>query len=479
MTTIQNNTAPLCVDLDGTLIKTDSLIESIVKLLGQNFLKLPQIFLNVLKGKIAFKKYISQSVTLNPKALPYNQEVIEFIKSEHQKGRKVLLVTAAHESIAKLVCDQFDFIDGFLATNDQLNLLGENKANKLVQEFGEKGFDYLGNEKKDLAIWKRSRNSYVVGSASFLKWVQANVSGAQSVSVIKKKPKDFFKMFRVHQWVKNLLMFLPLILAGRLSLDLLLTTVMGFMAFSFSASSIYILNDLLDLESDRLHPKKFKRPFASGTFSIPTGIVFSVLSLSLGLGLGASISWPFFGVLLLYLLITNLYSIVFKKMMLVDVVILATLYVYRIFAGGIVTETLISEWFIAFSMFLFFCLALVKRTSEVIAVETGRQKTVSGRSYKVVDKLALSALGASSGFLAVLVLALYINSDQVKLLYQSPQYLWALCPFMMYWLSRVWILTLRDEMHHDPIVFAVKDKVTYLIGVFFVVIFLLAQGVFL
>jgi len=265
--------------------------------------------------------------------------------------------------------------------------------------------------------------------------------------------------------VKNLLVFVPLVMAHRIQeVPLILMAALAFFSFSACASAVYLINDLLDLESDRLHPYKKRRPFASGALPILHGIVLVPILLLTALVLGALLGVEFLAVLAGYFAITFGYSLRFKQIVLIDILVLASLYTVRMIAGGVAVKVEVSPWLLAFSMFFFYSLAAVKRFSELYSARKREKKSLAGRGYRADDLEFMAAMGNGAGFTSVLVLALYVTSNDVTGLYSQPQYLLLICPLLMYWISRIWLLAHRGELHDDPIVFAITDRVSYVVG---------------
>jgi 4-hydroxybenzoate polyprenyltransferase len=284
------------------------------------------------------------------------------------------------------------------------------------------------------------------------------------------------KALRVHQWVKNSLLFLPVLAAYQFNNShLLIQEILGFIAFSFCASSAYILNDILDLSADREHATKKFRPFSAGDLSIGFGLMMIPLLWFISFSIAWCISLPFTAILMLYFLSTILYSLYFKKIMLLDVIILTMMYIIRIMAGGILGQIPISDWLLAFSFFFFLSLAFVKRVSELHQNQKQGLLKTPGRAYLSSDLEQLTHFGASSGYIAILVFALYLNSQTVLQLYHYPRLLWLGCPLLLYWISRTWLLTHRHQVHDDPVVFALKDQATYVVALLFCVLFFLAK----
>jgi len=460
---------PLCVDLDGTLLKTDTLHELIIGLVKQEpwqLLLLPWIiFQCISRGKQHLKGYLAERVGLAPDLLPRNEVFFAYLKEEHAKGRKLILVTGCHEKIARIIADQVGLFHDVIATNSQVNLTGVCKSRKLVEQYGEKGFDYAGNGLVDRVVWKSSRECILVNAPPGLrKLLSSELNFIHVFDEQRLLASRFIKGLRLHQWAKNLLIFLPALTAhvfwqpGVLSVLLI-----AFIAFGCCASFSYVVNDLLDLEDDRKHHRKKYRPFASGHISIPVALMLAGLLLALAVVLALVLPLRFAGLLLFYFVATNLYSFWLKKIPVLDVSVLAGLYTLRVLAGAVAIKMEPTFWLIAFSAFLFFSLAIVKRLSELLYLQKQARGEVKARGYIAEDISTLRGLGTGSALAAVLVLALYINSDSVRFLYNSPNHLWLLCPILLLWLGRVWLVTGRGSMHDDPVVFALKDRISWLI----------------
>ena len=458
--------APLCVDLDGTLVLTDLLIEAVLVLVKRNPLYLLLLPVWLLRGKAAFKQEVYRRANLNVTALPYNQRLVALLREEHRAGRRIVLATAADRRVADQIAAHVGVFSEVLASDGRVNLAGATKCDALVRTFGPGGFDYAANGRVDLCIWARCRRAIVVNAPRGV--VRAAGKVAEVAAVMDDRPRPAraaLKAVRAHQWAKNVLVFVPLLTSHHLTdFGLLLRAGCAFLAFSFCASSVYVLNDLLDLEADRQHPKKKSRPFAAGDLPLEWGVVLCGLLLAAGAGFGLLLPLRFQLVLGVYYLLTLAYSFYFKGKLLLDVHFLAGLYTIRVLAGNAATGVAYSHWLLAFSLFLFLSLALVKRVSEVQDLLRSNLETAKGRSYRATDLQALASLGTGSGFICVLILALYIQSPQVTVLYRTPAVLWMLCPLFTYWMSRVWMIAYRGRMNQDPVVFALKDKVSYLVG---------------
>jgi len=458
--------APLAIDLDGTLLKTDLLYESVFALLGRQPLFAFMLPIWLLRGRAALKREIARRVELDFEVMPWDERVLELARNAAGK-REVVLCTASDQHLAEAAAKQLGGFDVVLGSDGAHNLSGSRKAKALCDRYGERGFDYVGNAHVDLKVWRHARKAIVANAGSGLANAAARVTEVETVlPATGGGPKQWLRALRLHQWLKNVLVFVPLLAAHRvMDPKAVLATALGFLAFGLCASGVYVLNDLLDLASDRHHPRKRSRPFAAGKLSLLHGALASPLLTVVAFALGAWLSPMFLAALASYFVLTLLYSLWLKRRVMVDVIVLAALYTMRIIAGAVLLATAPSFWLLAFSMFLFLSLAILKRNTELRAMlMLGKEKT-KGRGYQVEDLALLLAFGAASGYQAVLVLALYINSTASEKLYRHQEVLWLLCPLLLYWISRAWMIAHRGLMRDDPVIFAATDRVSQLIVV--------------
>lgn len=461
---------PLCIDLDGTLIHTDMLHESafgLLKVAPLSVAQLPWVLLS--KGKAKLKQWISNKVEFDASVLPYNHDFVQWLREQHALGRSLILCTASDRSIAETIAKYFGFFDEVMASDGNVNLEGAYKAKALIDKFGEKGFDYAGNSNADLEVWKHARKAIVVNASSrLIRDVNALADIDAVFAGFNSKFTVWAKALRLHQWLKNGLLFVPLLAAHRLTDGAAwLSLLWAFVAFSLCASSVYIANDLLDLESDRQHPRKCNRPFASGALPLYKGALLAPILFLLSCGVGDYVGPDFIKWLLIYFVLTCIYSVKLKQLVLLDCMALAILYTLRIVAGAAAVASAMSFWLLAFSVFLFLSLAFIKRFAELqVQLLQGKHKA-HGRGYFTDDAPLIQMLGIASGFMSVLVLALYLNSPEVQLLYAQPEWVWGNVPVMVFWVSWLWLRAHRGEMHDDPLIFAVKDKVSLVSGVLF------------
>jgi 4-hydroxybenzoate polyprenyltransferase/phosphoserine phosphatase len=452
-------TTPLVVDLDGTLTPTDTLVESVVHLVKIAPLSAMRIPFWLLKGRAEFKEAVAHHSKFSTRNLPFREPLVEYLHEEKAKGRRIVLATAAHRLIADRVAEQLGLFDEVLATNEGVNLKGKNKLDLIQDRFGQ-DFVYAGDSPADIPIWNASKAAVLVGVSND---VASRVR--KSVPIEKEFAREsvglgiWLQALRPHQWIKNLLLLVPLLTAFRI-FDLVawMQFLPAFSAFSLAASATYMVNDLWDLENDRRHPRKKFRPFASGRLPILQGIAVAAFLLAVALALAISISLPFFLVLVTYLALTSAYSWVLKQYALVDVVTLSVLYTLRIIAGSVDIGIVVSTWLLAFSVFIFLSLALVKRCAELVAIAQSGGEAIRGRDYRVKDLEVLWPLGIGSALSAVVVFGLYIQSPETLERYASPELLWIVAICLIYWIARLWIKTSRGEMHDDPVVYAIENR---------------------
>lgn len=446
---------PLVVDLDGTLTPTDTLLESIVLLLKQSPLNVFKLPLWLSKGRTHFKAQIARNIAFRGDLLPFRQELLDYLREQKSAGRTLILATAAHRSIAESVAKHLGIFDAVVATDSE-NLKGRAKLRALEERFGSR-FVYVGDSTADFDIWKRCEGAVVVGAPLGIGAIRRAVSIEREFPQ-RLSPITLLRALRVHQWAKNLLVFVPLLTAfafGELS-DLL-TALLAFVSFCFAGSATYLINDLIDLDNDRVHPRKRNRPLASGQLTIPAALMMAFALLGAALGIAYLVGPRFSAALLAYLVITSAYSWTLKKAMLIDVLVLASLYTLRILAGALAIEVTISSWLLLFSIFIFFSLALVKRCSELVSLREMAGTATRGRNYRVSDLDVLWPMGVGAGLCSVIVFSMFISTMGINQNYETPQLMWLAVIGLTYWISRLWIKTARGEMHDDPIVFALKD----------------------
>ena len=426
------------------------------------------------RGRAYLKSALVEKIALNPAELPYNDEVVAFVRAEFEAGREVVLCTATHQSYADEVAEHLGIFTAVMGTDETTNLKGANKAAALIDRYGRGGFDYVGDSSADMPVWQAANKAIVVGSSERqVAAVKAQGLNSATIECPRTRRRDYLRALRPHQWAKNVLLFVPLLAAHELEPGLVLQNLLAFIAFSMAASATYLVNDLLDLPADRQHPTKRNRPFAAGSIPLTFGVV-AVPGLTLvSLALALMLPLAFFGLLVLYYLITLSYSFALKRIVLLDVLTLAGLYTLRIVSGSAATAITPSFWLLAFAVFLFLSLALAKRSAELLVMQQAGEKEAAGRRYLVDDLPIMMMLGTTSGLIGVLVLALYVNSDIVSGQYAFPELIWFLCPLLLYWILRLWFITNRGELHEDPVVYALTNRTSLLVGAlcFLVVVF--------
>jgi 4-hydroxybenzoate polyprenyltransferase len=457
---------PLYVDLDGTLIASDLLIESTLALLKQRPLAIFDLPGWLVQGKAALKDRIAQEVDLNVAHLPYDREVLALIAQAKAEGRRVVLATASHRKYAEAVAAHLGVFDSVLATDSQKNRSGLAKLES-IQADADGPFRYAGNSAADLPIWQAAEGAIVVSASPGL--MRRAAARTRVDAVVRPAGLGLaavLRAMRLHQWVKNLLVFMPAVpLAGQLGWSAIWTLLLAFFCFGLCASSVYLLNDLLDIDADRQHPTKSRRPIPSGAMPLAWAVTLTPVLLLAAFALAAwRLPWLFAVVLALYWALTMAYSMLLKRITVVDVLLLAGLYTMRILAGAAVIAIVPSFWILAFSMFLFFSLASAKRYIELTEAQRRQKMSMAGRGYNVADIPVVLTQGIAAGQIAVLVLALYIQDPAATQHFRMPYFLWGVAPLLLYWISRLWMKALRAKVHDDPLVFAVKDRQSQVIG---------------
>lgn len=467
---------PLCVDLDYTLLATDVLAEQTIRFVRQHPLNIFKILWLLLFGKYNLKKKLSEMVRIAPEELHFRRETLDFLNSEKKKGRKLILITASLYHIGKRVNEYLGLFDEVYGTQGNANLRGKNKAIFLVETFGERGFDYLGDSRHDIPIWKKANKAFIVSnSPTLIRKVSKFKNFGGRIEIPKISLNVIAKELRIHQWAKNVLVFVPMVMAHSFALEKLALALISFLAFCGIASSVYVSNDIFDLQSDRKHPDKAKRPLATGSITIVQAISLAVPLLLLGLLLSFSLSTQFLFIAIFYILLNLLYSFYFKGIYIADIFLLTFFYSIRIYAGGIATQTAVSKWLLAFSAFFFLSLASLKRYAEVVNLNASSSNTYLDRPYTLSNSIFTLLIGVASAFASVLVFILYINSDVVLQFYKSPKFLWLLAFALLYWLLFLWNLANRGKMHYDPIIEALTNKISIVIICFMFVMWLLSS----
>ncbi len=469
---------PLCVDLDGTLVATDTLWEAALALLRTQPLRALRLPLWLAGGRAALKRALAEAAPIDVAALPYREDVLAYVAEARAAGRPVLLVTASTRAVAERVAAHTGAFDEVLASDDE-NLKGARKRAALVARFGERGFEYVGDARADLAVWESAAAGSLAGASRGLRGALAQRTVlARDFSAPAGGARDWMRALRVRQWLKNLLLFLPLLASHRLGdAGAVGAALLGFLAFGFAASTVYLANDLFDLPSDRLHPTKRARPFAAGALSVPAGLAAIPASLAVAFAFAAALPTRFAAALAFYLAANVLYTLWLKRVVLADVVVLGGMYALRVVVGGLATGIALSPWLIAFSLFFFLSLAFLKRFAELRRLRDEGASATPGRGYVPNDAPVLLALGPACAVISALVLGLYVEGDAVTRLYRAPDVLWALIPLLVYWSGRIWLLAQRGELDDDPILFTTRDPSSYGVAALTLAVFLAAGPV--
>ena len=469
---------PLVVDLDGTLLRSDLLVEAMLRYSLQEPLAAFRLPFWIMKGKASLKERLASCVTIEAAHLPYNQPVLDYLMKAKREHRQIVLATASHRVYADQIASHLALFDRVIATEGDTNLSSRAKREKLIDEFGERGFDYIGNSYDDVPVWAAADKAYLADPERGVRKRAARNGNVEQVFLSRSAfPHAWLKAMRPHQWLKNLLIFIPLLAAHQFfNAPVVFQALVAFACFSLAASSGYLFNDLLDLESDRHHPRKNRRPLASGDLSILAGIISVPLLAIVAITSSLLLMPPLFSAaLVIYYLLSIIYSRFLKSLMGIDTIALASLYTIRIIAGAFACGLVPTFWLLAFSMFLFLSLAMVKRYTELFDArskgETGQTK---GRGYFPADLEIIANLGSASGYLSVLVLALYIQDARTVQMYHSHVVIWLACPILLFWISRIWMVTHRGAMHDDPVIFAMKDRTSLVTGALFALVFILA-----
>ncbi len=455
---VETRAIPLVVDLDGTLILSDLLWETIVLFLKRHLAAVWRLPLWLLSGKAGFKERVAAGVELDPAALPYDRTLIAYIEAERALGREIVLATGAQQRLANQVASHLGLFDSVLATGNGINLTSHNKAGHLVRLYGKGGFDYIGNARADLPVWLASRDAYSVTATPF-----RLADGRDTVRVGAQRPGvigALLNALRPRQWLKNLLVFTPMLASHTLDLPTLQASLLAFAVFSLCASSAYLLNDALDAQDDRRHPVKRNRPIAIGALPLWLGLAASPVLAVLALALCAFLNPLLLAAAGIYLASTVAYSMHLKRLLMVDIVALAILYTMRLLGGGAATGIAPSFWLLAFSFFIFLNLALLKRHSELGRLQRDGVDRTHGRGYTTADRLPVGIMGINAAFVSLLIFILYFQSENVLMLYARPAWLLGIVPLLAFWMGRLWMLSFRGEVNEDPVLYVSRDKVS-------------------
>ncbi|NTB05212.1 UbiA family prenyltransferase [Agrobacterium tumefaciens] len=448
----------LVVDLDGTLLRTDMLYENFWSAFGSDWRCLFSAISALPRGRAHLKRHLACAATVDARFLPYNTKVLAYIKKWRRAGGRTALVTASDQQIAQGIADHLGIFDEVHGSDGKRNLKGATKAAFLEERFGETGFFYMGDTAADFPVWERAEKAITVDVPRKVRTkVEALCDTVEHLQSEKEIIRPYIKALRPHQWLKNLLVVVPMLAAHQLDGPTIASSIAAFVCFSLIASGVYILNDLLDLSADRAHPRKRNRPFAAGTVPIAHGTLMAGALVGFGSFLAIFIGLKFLAVMIGYYLLTTAYSLHLKRLIVVDICMLAALYTIRIFAGSVATSIGISIWLLAFSVFFFLSLAAIKRQAELIDSAARGDLKPSGRGYHVDDLPIISMIAIAAGYVSVLVMTLYVNSPAVVRLYACPEALWGVCAILLYWITRAVMMAHRGLMHDDPVVYAAKD----------------------
>lgn len=468
----------VCADVDGTVLATDLLYESLLFALKRH----PTIIFFVpfwlFRGRAYLKAQLAcRAAQMSVEAMPLNESVVSYLRERSEQGSSIVLASASHNSLVAKVADRLGFITSIIGSDTAVNCKGSRKAESIEAQLGDVRWEYIGDSRADVGVWRRAASVVCVsGSVRFCDLVRREFPQAIFLKKGRWGAATLARALRVHQWLKNALVFLPMVLAHQWNNPgAIAGSLVAALSFSCCASGVYLLNDLLDLEADRQHPRKRKRPCASGELPLPIAMALAPVLFGLGFLVAGAAGTSFVIILAMYLLLTTAYSFRLKALALVDIILLAMLYTIRIVGGGVAAGVAVSQWLLGLSMFLFLSLACIKRFSELLVLQQRNENRTWGRGYSVGDIEQVASFGSASGYISVLVLALYVSSQEVVKLYHNPQVIWLACPLLLYWISRIWLLARRGLVHDDPLVFALRDRVTYVVGFLGMLIFLGAK----
>lgn len=451
----------LAVDLDGTLVRSDLMYEAFWSAFARSWTVPFVAAVRLWQGRPALKRQLAEFSTVDVATLPYDNDVLRYVRRWRSDGGRTALVTASHQVLASRIADHLGEFDEAYGTFGTTNLKGPRKAAFLAEKFGEKRFAYIGDSPADLPVWEKASKAITVRAPPSLRARVDAVNGnTEHLPNLRASPLAYLAALRPHQWLKNLLVFVPMLVAHQFTGPTFIQSLLAFISFCLVASSVYLLNDLLDLSADRAHPRKRQRSLASGAIPIAHGSFLVPLTFLGGIAMALYLGAEFVGIMLAYYAASIAYSIDLKRRLVVDVCVLAGLYALRLVAGGQATHISLSVWLLAFSIFFFYSLASIKRQAELVDGVASGQVTIHGRGYRPRDVSLIASMAAASGYVSVLVMALYVNSPAVLDLYSRPQLLWGICLVLLYWISRMVMVTHRGRMHDDPIIYAVRDRVS-------------------
>jgi 4-hydroxybenzoate polyprenyltransferase len=462
--TLSEPLPPLVVDLDGTLVASDLLLESLLILAKNSLRHLLGVIWSLLHGRAHFKQCLVREAMPDPHTLPYNRELIGFLRAEKAKGRRLILATGADAVAAHAIARELGLFDEVMASDGATSLSGANKRDRLVAAFGMRGFDYVGNSWADSPVFKAAHAAFLVRPPAGLAHA---VKGTTEIArILEHRPPDrgvYLHALRIHHWTKNLLVFLPLIAAHQLYDGWLFTRVLlAFLSFCLAASSIYLVNDLLDLADDREHPTKCNRMLASGRLPLVQAVALAPLLMLAAVALASPLSPPFQGILALYYALMLGYCLHLRGLIVVDAVAVAAGYALRVIAGAVAADLTVSPWEAAFCFLFFFGLTLLKRYAELVTLHSVQGPAGKARAYLVRHRKRIAVFGCWAGYSALLLLAVYIRLEQAA--YPQHELLWLLWGLILYWFSHMWLMAGRGRIIGDPVAFALKDRVSLIVG---------------
>lgn len=471
---------PLAVDLDRTLLVTDTLVEQFLTVACRFPLKTLKALAMLRHGRAQFKQAVLQIAVTDPRSFLFNQPLLAYLKEQKNAGRRLFLVTASDQSVADLVAKKVGIFDAAIGSSPPVNLKGKHKLEYLEKRFPD-GFSYAGDSAADLVIWAKASSAVLVGVSRSTRDAFVKLNCPVEYEATRESPslRHWLKLLRIHQWSKNILLFVPLILGQAfLQYHALLAVVIGFVAMGLVASGTYVVNDISDIVADRLHQTKKRRPIACGVIDAGQAFCVALVLILSGFVIMATQSLPAAGWLLVYLIGTLSYSLFFKARAMIDVFVLGGLYTLRVVIGICLAGTQFSHWLLIFSFFFFFALSMAKRHVEITkaAARDGVEGQIKGRGYRTTDAPLTLAMGVGMNLVAVLILGLYVAADiYPRLLYRDPQWLWGVVILVMMWSSRIWLLSHRGELDDDPVSFAIRDRLSLLIGLATCLFFVLAM----
>jgi len=461
---MNNAPFPLCLGIDGTLTLARTSDELLLLAAKRSPAALWNSLVSSARSGRTAPRPTSTRILLDVNSLPFRGALLEWLHAERSAGRRLVLVADGDRVTAERIAAHLNLFDEIANAQHHKGCPAECKRSALVTRFGERGFDYVGSSVADTIVWNASRRAIVVGDVGAGRRIDPNIEVMDVFPDIRVSLSTWIKAIRLHQWVKNSLIFVPAMLAHVISNPyVLLQGILAFVAYSLCASSVYVVNDLFDLTADRHHPRKRLRPFAAGLLSVRSGLAAALLLFIAATIIAVFVSGRFFAVLAVYYALTWTYALRLKHVPLLDVMMLAGLYTLRIIAGAAAMQIPLSFWLLAFSVFMFLSLGFVKRYAELDDSRNAGQLISHSRGYREGDLPLIMNLGTAAGYCAIVVMALYINSPDSQSLYLHHKPLWLICPLMLFWISRVWIVASRGAMHDDPVVFALRDRVSLLI----------------